>query len=298
MPDITLVLLAAGMGSRYGGLKQLDPFGPSGETLMDYSLHDAARGGFNRVVFVIRRDFEAAFREKVLARVPGGLKVELAYQDINDLPPGFSAPEGRTKPWGTGHALRAARGVLSGPFAVINADDFYGLDGLSAMAGWLKTASPGRASIVTYRLGGTLSDHGSVARGVCRVEGGTLTRVTERKKIVKDGSGALAMDAPDGEKKLSADTPVSMNLWGFDATFMQRLEAGFIGFLKAEGNAEGSEFLLPGEVNRALEEKNLTVEVLQAGTTWFGVTYQEDKPLVKAALKNLVESGIYPSPLK
>lgn len=297
MSDMTLVLLAAGMGSRYGGLKQIEPFGPSGETLMDYSIFDADRAGFDRVVFVIRRDFEAAFREQVASRHTGALKVELAFQDLADVPAGRTVPKGRVKPWGTGHALYAARQLLDGPFAVINADDFYGREGFTALAGWLAHAKAGEAALVTYDLGPTLSAHGTVSRGICAVKDGRLLSVTERIHLRPADGAAFDEDAPAGRQRLALDCPVSLNLWGFHASFKDALEAGFTAFFDRIQDPMKDEFQLPGEVNRGLKEGWLTVRALAEGRRWFGITYPDDKAAVRAALQDLVAGGAYPPKL-
>jgi hypothetical protein len=294
--DLTLVLLAAGMGSRYGGLKQIDPFGPNGETLMDYAVHDAKRAGFTRVVFVIRKDFEAEFRAQVAAKYEGRVKVELAFQSLDALPEGFSAPVGRSKPWGTAHALLAAKALLTGPFAVCNADDCYGREAYETMAAWLKGAAPGEGALVSFRLGGTLSEHGTVSRGVCEVQDGYLRDVTERTKLRREAGGVRDLEAP-GAALLDLETPVSMNFWGFHPGVMGHFEAGFIGFLASMPEPLKSEFYLPSAVKQGLREKWLRVRALPGGRRWFGVTYPQDKAEVQAALQGLVDQGVYPSSL-
>lgn len=293
MPELTLVLLAAGMGSRYGGLKQMEPMGPGGETLMDYSVFDAARAGFTRLIFVIRRDFEADFRAKVASKYTGRFAVDLVFQSLDDLPAGRRLPPGRVKPWGTGHALRAARQAVSGPFAVVNADDFYGREGLTGLAQWLGSASEGRAAAVTYPLGATLSRHGTVSRGVCRVEKGRVRAITERLKLGwREGTGW------DEEAKapLALETPVSLNLFGFQASFLRRLDQGFDAFLDGRVDPTLAEYQLPTQVNLAMAE-GLDVQSLACGTRWFGLTYPEDRALVKAQLQALVDQHVYPPSL-
>jgi len=288
-----LVLLAAGMGSRYGGLKQLEPFGPHGETLMDYSVFDAARAGFTRLVFVIRRDFEPEFRAKVASKYAGRLAVDLVFQSLDDLPQGVRLPAGRVKPWGTGHALRAARQAVAGPFGVVNADDYYGRDGLAGLAQWLAASKEGQAAAVTYPLGATLSRHGAVSRGVCAVEGGRLRSVTERLRLGwKDGA---AWDG-DAAVAMPLDTPVSLNLFGFQPGFMRQLDQGFGRFLEGLTDPTKGEYQLPTQVDRAMQE-GLEVHALACGKRWFGITYPEDKAPVQAQLQALTDDGSYPRDL-
>jgi choline kinase len=296
MQELTLVLLAAGMGSRYGGLKQLDPFGPHGETLMDYSVYDAKRCGFTRVVFVIRKDFEAEFREQVAAKYAGQMQVELAFQSLEDLPAGKTVPAGRTKPWGTTHALLAAAPLLKGPFAVCNADDFYGREAYAALGQWLAQAKAGEGALVTFRMGATLSEHGTVSRGVCVVEQGQLRDVTECTKLKAADGGVRDLGAPE-LGLLSLETPVSMNFWGFHPSVLGRLEAGFSGFLEDLADPMKGEYYLPTAVKSGLKEQWLQVAALEGGLRWFGVTYPQDKQAVQAELKKLVEGGQYPSPM-
>jgi NDP-sugar pyrophosphorylase family protein len=294
--ELTLVLLAAGMGSRYGGLKQLDPFGPHGETLMDYSVFDAKRAGFTRVVFVIRKDFEADFRAQVAAKYEGRIKVELAFQSLEALPAGHPVPEGRSKPWGTGQALLAAKALLTGPFAVCNADDFYGGEAYAAMAAWLRACAAGEGALVSFRLGATLSSFGTVSRGVCRVENGTLLDVTERSKLRGEAHGVRDLESPQAPL-LDLETPVSMNFWGFHPSVLPHFEAGFIGFLGSLPDPLKSEYYLPSAVKRGLNEGWLRVRALPGGQRWFGVTYPEDKAEVQAALLALAATGQYPASL-
>jgi choline kinase len=294
--ELTLVLLAAGMGSRYGGLKQLDPFGPNGETLMDYSVYDALRSGFTRVVFVIRKDFEAEFREQVAAKYAGQMKVELAFQSLEDLPAGKLVPEGRSKPWGTTQALLAAAPLLKGPFMVCNADDFYGREAYAAMAQWLGSASEGEGALVSFRMGATLSEHGTVSRGVCVVLQEQLQDVTECTKLRAADGGVRDLNAPE-LGVLSLETPVSMNFWGFHPGILSRFEAAFIGFLSSLADPMKDEYYLPTAVKSGLKERWLKVRALPGGVRWFGVTYPEDKQAVQSELKKLVDQGIYPSPI-
>lgn len=294
----TLVVLAAGMGSRYGGLKQVDPVGPSGEAILDYSVFDAVRGGFGKVVFIIRHDFEAEFKEKVGRKYEGLVPVEYCYQDINDLPEPYKVPEGRTKPWGTAHATRAARKVVHEPFAVINADDFYGRDAFAKLGAFLSGAKPMHFAMIGYKLALTLSDNGSVARGICDVAAdGLLKSVTEMTKIVRTADGAENREDPEHPVKLTAKELVSMNLWGFTPELFDALEARFPEWLAVNGAKEKSEWYIPFVVDELIHEGKADCQVLPTESSWFGVTYREDKPFVMAEIKKLVESGEYPSKL-
>ena len=297
----TLVVLAAGMGSRYGGLKQVDPVGPSGEAILDYSVFDAVRAGFGKVVFIIRHDFEAEFKEKVGKKYEGLIPVDYCYQDINDLPAPYKVPEGRTKPWGTGHATRAARSVVKEPFAVINADDFYGRDAFEQLARFLSNATDGAVlgfAMVGYKLELTLSENGSVARGICDVAAdGTLRGVTEMTKLVKAGDVAENRENPDVPVKVPLDARVSMNLWGFTPGLFTELEARFPQWLAENGAKEKSEWYIPFVVDELIKEGKATCKVLPTESSWFGVTYREDKPFVMAEIKKLVDAGEYPANL-
>lgn len=294
----TLVVLAAGMGSRYGGLKQVDPVGPSGEAILDYSVFDAVRGGFGKVVFIIRHDFETEFKEKVGKKYEGLVPVEYCYQDINDLPAPYKVPEGRTKPWGTAHATRAARKVVHEPFAVINADDFYGRDAFAKLGAFLAEAKPMHFAMVGYKLALTLSENGSVARGICDVAAdGSLKSVTEMTKIVRTADGAENREDPEHPVKLTARELVSMNLWGFTPELFDALEARFPAWLAANGTKEKSEWYIPFVVDELIHEGKADCKVLPTESSWFGVTYREDKPFVMAEIKKLVDSGEYPSKL-
>ena len=301
MADLTLVVLAAGMGSRYGGLKQLDPMGPNGETIMDYSVFDAVRAGFNRVVFVIRRDFEAEFKERIGKKYEKLLKVDYAFQQLDDLPEGFTVPEGREKPWGTGHALLAARNILDTPFAVINADDFYGADSYKQLAGYLSNPPESglvRGVIATFILSNTLSENGSVARGICSVDNdGYLRKVTEFTKIVKTSSGAADQTDPENPTPFTGNEQVSMNSWGFMPEFVDKLQELLIEFLKERGTELKSEFYLPGAVDTLISCNEAIISARNSRDSWFGVTYREDRPMVQESLGKLVEAGSYPSPL-
>ncbi len=295
--QLTLVVLAAGMGSRYGGLKQVDPMGPAGETVLDYSVHDALRAGFDRVLFVIRRDFEAEFRAAVGSRFAGRVRVDYVFQSLDALPEGYCLPAGRVKPWGTGHAVWCAREALAGPFAVINADDFYGAGSFGRLAAFLRAAAaaektPPEFAMVGFRLANTLSEHGAVSRGVCKVgPDGVLAGIEEH-------TGILASEVGTGPGcKYAPDAIVSMNCWGFTPAFLPRLDAGWRAFLAANGASEKAEFYLPFAVNDLLRAGEARVRVLPTDDQWFGVTYREDKPRVQAAIAALVAAGAYPSPL-
>ena len=294
----TLVVLAAGMGSRYGGLKQVDPVGPSGEAILDYSVFDAIRGGFGKVVFIIRKDFEAEFKEKVGSKYEGMIPVDYCYQDLNDLPEPYKVPEGRTKPWGTAHATRSARSVVNEPFAVINADDFYGRDAFAKLGAFLSAAEPMRFAMVGYKLELTLSENGSVARGVCDVaEDGSLKSVTEMTKLVRAGDVAENREDEANPNKVPLDARVSMNLWGFTPELFTELERRFPLWLAENGAKEKSEWYIPFVVDDLIREGKADCKVLPTEWSWFGVTYREDKPYVMAEIKKLVDAGEYPENL-
>jgi hypothetical protein len=288
----TLVLLAAGMGSRYGGLKQVDSVGPSGETLLDYSIYDALRAGFGKVVFIIRHDIEAQFREVVGKRFEGRVPVDYAFQELNDLPDGFQVPEGRTKPWGTTHAILAATQVVHEPFAVLNADDFYGRESFATLARHLTSGSQDLA-MVGFQLKNTLSEHGTVARGVCGVgPDGYLTSVEEFTKIEKTATGAR-----EGARQFTGDELVSMNFWGFQPPVFPELREQFTAFLRKSGSELKSECYIPASVNELMVAGKARVKMLSSRSPWFGVTYKEDKPRVVASLAQLVQQGEYPAKL-
>jgi UTP-glucose-1-phosphate uridylyltransferase len=284
--SLSLVVLAAGMGSRYGGLKQIDPVGPGGETVLDYAVFDALRAGFTRVVFVIRRDFEALFREKIGARYTGRATVDYVFQSLDALPAGFTPPAGREKPWGTGHAVWCAREAVRENFAVINADDFYGADSFRQLAGFLRAtpATEAAFAMVGFRLANTLSEHGTVARGVC-----TADTVGRLQSIVEQ-TGIAAEEVGPG-RKYAGDTLVSMNCWGFTPALFGGLDAQFREFLTARGAELKAEFYLPASVSTMIARREATARVLPTESTWFGVTYREDKPRVEAAIAELVRAG-------
>ena len=301
MSKPTLMILAAGMGSRYGGLKQMDPVGPAGEIVLDYSIFDAVRAGFGRVVFVIRRDIEKPFREMVGAKWEPRIPCAYAFQDLADVPAGFAVPADRAKPWGTAHAIRAGRREIAEPFAAINADDFYGAASFRALAGHL-TAETGAAGhcMVAFRLGQTLSEHGSVSRGVCLCGADRLlTGIQERTKITRHADGSL-WDEPEGgaATKLTGAEPVSMNCWGFMPSAFGALDAAFETFLKGEGGSSPKkEFTIPSVVDGLIRSGRGTVKVLETTSRWFGVTYREDKATVQASIRELVSAGEYPEKL-
>ena len=296
----TLFVLAAGMGSRYGGLKQLDGLGPHGETIMDYSIYDAIQAGFGKVVFVIRRVFEQDFREKIVSKYENRIPVELVFQDLDNLPAGFTVPEGREKPWGTNHAVLMGKDVIHEPFAVINADDYYGRESFKVLADYLSSieGTEGQYAMVGYRVANTLSESGTVARGVCETdENGYLTKVTERTKILREEDGVIRYIEEDGKTAVEDNTPVSMNMWAFTPDYFKYSEDYFVSFLKEHGQELKSEFFIPLMVDVLIHSGKATCRVLDTPSKWFGVTYASDRPQVVAKFAELVEKGIYPSPL-
>lgn len=297
----TLLVLAAGMGSRYGGLKQLDPMGPNGETVLDYSVYDAIRAGFGKVVFVIRRDFEEAFKSAVGNKFESKIEVGYAFQELDDLPDGYTAPEGRQKPWGTAHAVRAARDQVDAPFAVINADDFYGQDAYARIAQYFSQGIEVdrlHLCMVGYPLQNTLSEHGTVNRGICSVEDGVLVSVEEHMEIQSDANGRISGAKVDGTSvELSPKSPVSMNFWGFTPALFSEIEDSFIQFLKTQGQELKSECYLPDIVNDLIAADKAKCAVIETSSAWFGVTYPDDKPFVQASIAALVEKGLYPEKL-
>ena len=299
MPQ-TLVVLAAGMGSRYGGLKQIDPMGPSGETILDYSVFDALRAGFSKVVFIIRPDFEADFRNNVSSKFEHLVDVEYAFQTLDKLPSGWSVPAGREKPWGTTHAILCAADVVKENFAVINADDFYGQESYAVLNEELSGVDSfaNTFSMVGFTLRNTLSDHGSVARGVCTTnENGLLTHIDEMTNLSREGSGALYTREDGSVLNLTGDEPVSMNMWGFTPRLFDHLDRVFQEFLRKSGTELKSECFIPLTVGQLITEKHVTCKVLRSNSTWFGVTYKEDKEIVQGSIAALVEKGKYPQSL-
>lgn len=297
MATPTLLVMAAGMGSRYGGLKQIDPVGPNGETIIDYSIYDAMRAGFGKLVFVIRKDIEQPFKETVGARFEKKIPVEYVFQELENLPPGFTVPTGRTKPWGTTQAVLMAEDKIREPFAVINADDFYGAESYRVLAEQLKSGSQDY-SMVGFVLRNTLSDFGSVARGVCRVsDSGYLERIEELTNIERDNDGAKNT-APDGAvTKLSGNEPVSMNFWGFTPAIFPQLRTVFHNFLQRSGNELKTESYVPAAIGELITAGQANVKVLRSNDSWFGVTYREDRPRVVDSIRTLVDAGKYPAAL-
>ena len=298
-----LVVLAAGLGSRYGGLKQMDSVGGHGQSIIDYSIYDARRAGFETVVFVIKHEMESDFRQAVGDRISRGIEVRYAFQELSDLPAGYALPPERKKPWGTTHAVLAARELVHGPFAVINADDYYGPEAFQAIFDYLSShaGQPDAYAMVGYRLGNTVTENGSVARGICSVSpDGYLEKVVERTCIEKDGADArFTVDGGQSWEHLPGDTLVSMNFWGFQRSFLDEAQARFPYFLDrilAE-NPEKGEFFLPLLVSDMLDRGLARVRLLSSGDKWFGVTYREDKPSVVQALREKTEQGLYPENL-
>jgi len=296
----TLFVLAAGMGSRYGGLKQLDGLGPNGETIMDYSIFDAIRGGFGKIVFVIRKSFEADFREKIISKYENHIPVEVVFQDVNSLPDGFTCPEDREKPWGTNHAVMMGKDVIDEPFAVINADDFYGRDSFAVLGKQLTAmySKENEYCMVGYRVGNTLSESGSVARGVCETNANDfLTGVVERTAI-ESINGDIQFTDENGQKViLDENTPVSMNMWGFTPDYFKHSETSFVDFLKENIDNNKAEFFIPYVVNELIINGKSTVKVLDTNSKWFGVTYSADRQGVVDKLNTLMQTGEYPSKL-
>ena len=286
------------MGSRYGGLKQLDEIGPNGEAIIDYSLFDAIRAGFGKVVFIIRHDFEEAFKARFDQKLKGKIEVEYVFQDLTDLPEGFSVPEGREKPWGTAHAIRSARNVVTTPFAAINADDFYGKEAYETIAKFLTSnVAADNFAMVGYRMDNTLSENGTVSRGLCVTDGDqNLVDIEELTKISLETDGIFYYKE-EQKKPLKGDETVSMNFWGFHPSLFHFLEEGFVQFLNEKGTELKSEFFIPMYVDELIKAGKAKVKVLTSDAAWFGVTYQEDKPVVIDRVKQLISEGKYPSNL-
>ena len=297
MPSPTLVIMAAGMGSRFGGPKQTTPVDDAGHFILHYSLFDAYRAGFRRVIFIVKPGSEAEFREAVGDGAAERMELRFAPQALNALPEGFTVPEGRAKPWGTAHAVLCAAPQIDGPFAVINADDYYGVTAFQVLYDFLAADRPASEyAMVGFRLRNTVTEFGSVARGVCEVENGLLRGVTERTKIVKDGEDAAFTEDGETWTKLPGDTLVSMNFWGFSPLYLQELQRRFPAFLTENlpVNPLKCEYFVPSIVNAQLQEGTATIRVLDTPDAWHGVTYPEDLPAVKAALKRLTDEGLYP----
>ncbi len=292
MNNITLLVMAAGMGSRFGGLKQLEAVGPSGETIIDYSVYNAIAVGINKVVFIIRRDFEKDFREKIANKYAGHIRVEFAFQDSNDLPDGFSCPVGREKPWGTGHAILSAADLIHEPFVAINGDDFYGPESFRVMANYYQNGADD-FSMVAFKLDKTLSTFGGVTRGLCTLKDGQLDTVIETDNLQKTEFGVSS----DQEIELNGNEPVSMNFWGFTPVLFDDLRKMFVDFLSTRGKELKSEFLIPTVINDLIQSGREKVRVLYSNDPWFGVTYKEDKSYVQGEIQKLVEKGVYPQNL-
>ncbi len=294
----TLLVLAAGMGSRYGGLKQLDTLGPNGESIIDYSVYDAIQAGFEKVVFVIRQSFADQFKERFDPKLAGKIEVEYVYQELDNLPEGFSVPEGREKPWGTGHAMLMAKEAIKGPFAIINADDFYGREAYQTVVEFVaESKKDNEYAMVGYALDNTLSEHGTVSRGVCETDANNnLINIIERTKIGYQENKVVYWK-DDKTTELTGKEPVSMNFWAFKNSFFKALEDGFLAFLKEKGTELKSEFYFNALVDKMIKANQATTKVLSSDAKWFGVTYQEDKPIVQQSLNTLIEKGVYPENL-
>ena len=292
MKDLTLLVMAAGMGSRYGGLKQLDEVGPNGETIIDYSVYDAIEAGFNKVVFIIRQDFRDLFKEKISDKYTDKINIEIVHQSLHDLPQNFTCPVGREKPWGTGHAILAARSVISEPFAAINGDDFYGRESFNIIADYYSKNQTG-FTMAAFQLDKTLSDFGTVSRGLCEVNKNKLVTVIETHDLKKVNNNISS----DREINLNGKEPVSMNMWGFTPVLFNYLQTMFNEFLNKNNKNLKSEFLIPTVVNDLIQQNLEDVHVLRTGAQWFGVTYKEDKSLVNQQILKLIADGLYPEKL-
>jgi UTP-glucose-1-phosphate uridylyltransferase len=295
----TLLIMAAGMGSRFGGLKQVEPVGPNGEAIIDYSIFDAVRAGFGKVVFIIRESFADAFRQKFDRKLSGITEVEYVYQELEMLPGGYKLPEGREKPWGTAHAILVSKDKVKEPFCALNADDFYGYNAFKTMADFLiSSENETEYAMVGYNLNDTLSDFGSVSRGLCQTDNSNhLTGIVETTKIIRKNGKVISIEQDGSEKELKGNEPVSMNIWGFKPTVFSFLEEKFTRFLETEINKPKSEMYIPSAVFELIDSKLATVKVLEANSPWFGVTYKEDKPYVVEKITKLIEEGQYPSRL-
>jgi len=289
MNDITLLVMAAGMGSRYGGLKQLDAIGPNGETIIDYSVYDAVKSGFSKVVFIIRREFEKEFKKKISNKYAGKIQVEFAFQELLALPNGFTCPEGRKKPWGTGHAILSALDLIDGSFVVINGDDYYGRESFKVVADYYRAGAE-QFSMVAFQLDKTLSIFGGVTRGLCTLKEGKLDTVIETENLQKIAQGISS----DRDIVLDGTEPVSMNMWGFTPVLFDYLKDMFLEFLNENGKELRSEFLIPSVINDLIQSEREQVHVLRSNSSWFGVTYKEDKPYVMGEIEKLINAGAYP----
>lgn len=298
MSDTTLVIMAAGMGSRYGGIKQLEPVGTSGEIIMDYSIYDAMQAGFNKMVFIIRKDLEKDFNEVIGNRIARQVKVDYVFQELDELPAGFTKPEGRIKPWGTGHAVLCCKDVVKEPFAVINADDYYGKEGFKIIYDFLneEKGQKNLYCMAGFILGNTLSENGGVTRGICEADkDGILQEIVETSGIMKAGDHAAAKSNTGEEITISLESVVSMNMWGFQTGLFEELRMGFNDFLsKLPSNELKKEYLLPEVIGNLIKTCRINVKVLKTSDRWFGVTYKEDKAAVVQSIRSLVDKGIYP----
>ena len=292
MKNLSLLVMAAGMGSRYGGLKQLDQVGPNGETIIDYSVYDAIKAGFTKVVFIIRKDFEDQFKSQITEKYSEKIDIAFAFQNLDDLPDSFLCPDGREKPWGTGHAILSAKELIDAPFVVINGDDFYGQESFNVIADYYNNGG-NQFSMVAFRLDKTLSSHGAVTRGVCDIKSKKLISIIETEDIEKKEKKILS----NRDITFKGSEPVSMNMWGFLPSLFNYLSKGFIEFLNAEGNELKSEYLIPSVINNLIQNKLEEIHVLRSNASWFGVTYKQDKPEVKRKINELITSEIYPSHL-
>lgn len=297
----TLLILAAGVGSRYGGLKQLDPIGPSGETIIDYSIYDAIRAGFGRVIFIIKEQIESEFKEFFVERLKEHVQVDYVFQEIWMVPEGILIPDNRSKPWGTGHAVMMAADKIDGPFAVINADDFYGRNAFRILAEYYREWTPARTNdycMVGYPVSNTLSEFGSVSRGVCQIGGDSFLReVVERTHIERRNEQIAWQDDQGQWNDIPGNSMVSMNFWGFTPSFFDFLKGGFETFMKRNAQNIKAEFYISGVVNDLIQNEKATVKVLESNDTWFGMTYREDRPRVMKNIRELVQQGVYPEKL-
>ena len=289
MKNITLLIMAAGMGSRYGGLKQLDSIGPNGETIIDYSVYDAIKAGFSKVVFIIRREFENDFRNKTTNKSAGKIQVEFAFQELDALPNGFECPDERIKPWGTGHAILSAIDLINEPFVVINGDDYYGRESFMVIADYYNNGA-NTFSMVAFRLDKTLSSFGGVTRGLCTVNNDKLETVIETSELQKTDYGVSS----NRNIELNGTEPVSMNMWGYTPKLFNYLQEMFVEFLMGEGSELKSEFLIPSVINDLIQSNREVVIVLRSESSWFGVTYKEDKPFVQGEIQKLIDNDNYP----
>ena len=297
----TLLIMAAGMGSRFGGLKQMQGVGPGGATLLDYSIFDALRAGFGKVVFIVRREMEADFRERIGKHWESKVSVSYAFQELSDLPSGFQAPPARQKPWGTGHAIYSARQAVHEPFAVLNADDYYGPHTFQVMGDFLKNIREIQSihyAMVGYKLANTLSEFGTVSRGLCEADlEGDLKKIVERLKVRKTASGAEYLDETGRVHALKGDELVSMNIWGCTPAIFPQLENLLRNFLAQQGDVEKSEFLIPKAIDLLIHQKQVVIKILPTHDSWFGLTYPEDREQAKVSIKRLISEGVYPENL-